>query len=368
MRTANDGKDEVSDQATEWALIIHDDPAAQCQSSFRDWVGKSPHHYHQYLRAWSALQDFIDVEAVRETLTQAFELGDPQHAKRGQYGLLALKVRRVCRPIAYVTLFGVAVVMAISLFVVFPRLFKYSEHRPVLYSKPGLIDLGNRSAVRLSGDPRAEVRALKGGHGVLVTLFRGTGEFSGVHSEADPLRVFAGHTLIDVFGTDFEVRRTQTGTGVMVKDGRVRLSSDCESTSSAAVNREFTHQGPQYREIVLAGGQSAAIPDSECEVLPSVAGQRDSPARQHGTLAPEWLVFNNTTLGDAIGAFNLWNVEQLVVTDPVFANLRVSGRFRTSDPESFVAVLTERLGARATRTKAEDGSVVVKLFGRGSSK
>lgn len=357
MRITDGEKQLVSDRAAEWVLILDNNPSPQTQVRFQEWVTESPQHMEEFLLAAAAFKAFEEVEGIQRKLTQAMELANRPNDRLGSGRSFVSRVRsgvhtltQKARSVTAAAAVGAAIFL----------MLRPADHGGV-YSRAGQVTLGETSFMRLSGEPRAVVHPLEGNLGVQVILLKGAAEFWGTHFGENSLQVFAGHTFMDALGTNFDVRRESAMTVVAVKDGKVRLRSDCESIADANAGRIIIPGGAGLREIVLGPGQSVVIEDQECAGPSQPKGETPPPAQHNATSAPAWLTFDETTVKDAIAAFNRWNVSHLVVSDPVLANRRVYGRFRTSDPETFVTALTQRWGARVTRARGVDGTLTINL-------
>ena len=362
MRITDDGKQRVSDRAAEWVLILDADPSPRNESGFRAWLTESPEHTRQFLLASAAFHEFERVEAIRGQLIKAFELETLADSPAVPDNPPAATFRSAARTHMRPALLGAA-----ALAIVAALLLLRPQQKPTtlagIYSEPGQFSLGNASFMRLSHDPRAVVHPLEGQHGVQVILLRGAAEFWGTHPAENQLQVFAGHTFIDALGTDFDVRRDASITVTAVKEGKVRLRPYCKTTSDLNSDRSIIPRGAQLREIVLGPGQSVEIRDEECDEPSEDNGETVPSSQSNASAGPEWLSFDEVSVKDAITAFNRWNATRLVVSDSVLANRRIGGRFRTSDVESFVAVLRKKWGAKATRTKGVNGTLTITLVG-----
>jgi ferric-dicitrate binding protein FerR (iron transport regulator) len=61
-----------------------------------------------------------------------------------------------------------------------------------------------------------------------------------------------------------------------------------------------------------------------------------------------WLWFTDEPLPQALTEFNRYHRRQLVLVDPRLTALRIGGRFRSSDVDSFVASLERSFDVQAT--------------------
>lgn len=372
MQASSDERTRELEEAADWVLRLDKHRSAECDAEFRRWVIASPTHMAAFLVAKVGFQKVMQLETARHILLRTLAASGaetiPHTLVPASSG--AVTPRRSSRGIAVGVAAAVAGVLAIT--AAWSVLGSWQSSNPAdshrrTYIQPGLVRLGSDSTMLLGEHPRAEVTYLEGGKGARVNLFQGTALFSGRHFDANQLQVIVSHAVIEVLGTEFEVRRDQVVTKVAVKDGSVKVNSDCQLPQAA----EMVHDG---KEIILGRGQSIVIPSESCNG-PSKVSEGSSVATATARLPglaqpqaeapspPEWIAFSATTIGDAVSAFNLRNSgHRLVVSDRALANRRIGGRFRTSDPEGFVDYLIHSLGAQVTRDLAPDGSMVIKLF------
>jgi transmembrane sensor len=69
------------------------------------------------------------------------------------------------------------------------------------------------------------------------------------------------------------------------------------------------------------------------------------------------LVFAATSLAEVADEFNRYNHQQLVISDPAVAAIRISGTFKASNVEAFVRLLKEAYGLKVESTP--DGTLKI---------
>jgi transmembrane sensor len=69
------------------------------------------------------------------------------------------------------------------------------------------------------------------------------------------------------------------------------------------------------------------------------------------------LVFAATTLAEVADEFNRYNHQQLLITDPAVAAIRISGTFKAANVEAFVRLLKEAYGLKVESTA--DGTLKI---------
>lgn len=85
-----------------------------------------------------------------------------------------------------------------------------------------------------------------------------------------------------------------------------------------------------------AGDRLEARPDGLVSVRP--ADMNQVAAWRNGEL-----VFNDTRLADAVAEFNRYTARAITIGDPAVGDYRISGVFRTNDPDRFSSAMSEIL-------------------------
>lgn len=159
-----------------------------------------------------------------------------------------------------------------------------------------------------------------------VWLDRGEAYFEVTHDASRPFVVEAGTRRITVLGTRFSVRRDANGqVQVNVVDGRVQVAP----TGSAA--------GPA--STIVRNDSLVAVGDA---VL--VSHQSDQQTASRLSWRQGRLVLDGMTLAQAAQEFNRYNKRQLVVADPVAAQLRIGGSFNVDNIDGFARLLQQGMG------------------------
>ena len=99
--------------------------------------------------------------------------------------------------------------------------------------------------------------------------------------------------------------------------------------------------------ILLSAGE-------QLTVTAQVASQ-PTPANVGAAIA--WtqrrLVFDETSLQEAVAEFNRYNTRQIVIDDPQLAAYHIRGSFESSDPDRLIQFLRERFGAGVSDSGTE---------------
>jgi transmembrane sensor len=165
-----------------------------------------------------------------------------------------------------------------------------------------------------------------------VWLDRGEAFFEVAHIEGSAFVVHAGQRIITVVGTEFSVRRDGDRVTVAVVKGRVRVEDTTRGESRATIT-------------VTQGDVAIGVGPTTMVVSKPVAVVEDKLAWRDGRL-----VFDGTSLAEVAEDFNRYNRQQLVITDPSVAAIRISGTFKASNAEAFVRLLKEAYGLKVELT------------------
>jgi transmembrane sensor len=165
-----------------------------------------------------------------------------------------------------------------------------------------------------------------------VWLDRGEAFFEVAHIEGTAFVVHAGPRMITVVGTEFSVRRDGEKVTVAVVKGRVRVEDTTRGESSGAT-------------MVTPGDVAIGLGASTLVISKPVAAVEDKLSWRDGRL-----VFNGSSLAEVADDFNRYNRQQLLISDPSVAAIRISGTFKASNVEAFVRLLKEAYGLKVELT------------------
>ena len=178
------------------------------------------------------------------------------------------------------------------------------------------IELNTNSAVRVDiGAGRRQVR-----------LVRGEAFFQIKHDAARPFVVMArGHRITDL-GTKFLVRERADGLEVALMEGRAQVDIGSAGSKSA---------------MLLPGDVAVAKANALMVVRETPRELKSRQAWRQGVL-----IFDHTTLAEAVSEFNRYNRVKLVIADAATAKRRFGGTFPTNDLDDFTGLAQAVLGLR----------------------
>jgi len=279
-----------------------------CGAELEAWLGESQAHMVAYLRAHAAWSRADRLGALRASTNT--EDGSPRPRVLRFFG------RAFAAFVVLVTLGA-----GIAFYLLSPHQATYSTalgaHRSVTLADGSQIEL----------DTDTVVKATLTAHEKTISLDKGEAYFQVKHDASRPFVVVAGdHRLIDL-GTKFLVRRETNDLRVTVLEGRVKL--------------EAAKGDPRHAATLVAGNVAIATANGIWMQKESASQLTDELSWRRGML-----IFDNTTLADAVTEFNRYNREKLVVVGADAERMTIDGRFRTDDVVSFARAVRVLLGLR----------------------
>jgi len=189
------------------------------------------------------------------------------------------------------------------------------------------VTLPDGSVVTLDTDSRLKVAFTPTERG--VHLLRGQALFEVAKAKL-PFAVLARDQRIVAVGTMFNVRLDGERVKVALIEGVIRVRTETKASTAAS--------GPAapVRELVMTAG----------EVL-DAAPLRQTVVRSDTEKIASWktglLMFNDTPLSEAVTEINRYTTRPIAIADASIGSYRVSGVFRSNDPERFSNAMAEIL-------------------------
>jgi transmembrane sensor len=158
-----------------------------------------------------------------------------------------------------------------------------------------------------------------------VWLDRGEAYFEVAHDASRPFVVYAGARKVTVLGTKFLVHREGEGVEVAVVEGRVRVDPVRQPRAKPALLTRG--------ELAIAKGEATMLPPPSIQKVETELSWRDG-----------MLVFDRSTLADAVAEFNRYNRRKLVVEGDAAAKVRIGGSFEAQNIDAFARLLQQAFG------------------------
>jgi transmembrane sensor len=283
----------------------HSNWSEEEQGELDSWLAQSPAHMVAYLRVDSAWGKADRLSALRPPETES---------------LLSRLRPVVLRAAAVFAVIAILGVVAASLV---PR-----APQDRVYTTP----VGGRETVSFADGTQIELntntilRARMNTEQRIVWLEKGEAFFRVKHDRAHPFIVFVGDRRVTDLGTQFVVRREAKKFQVAVVQGRVWFDgSDAQDASQSA--------------LLTPGDVVTATADKMVMRKEAVRDITAELSWQHGVL-----VFNHTSLADAVAQINRYNAAKLTIANEDVAHLQIGGTFRATDPALFARAACTMLG------------------------
>jgi len=161
-----------------------------------------------------------------------------------------------------------------------------------------------------------------------VELLKGQALFEVAHEKRLPFQVYAAGQRITAVGTSFNVRLDGATVKVALLEGVIRVRR--VPLSGAPTN------GPA-RELVMRPGEAAELQPMETTTV------RSTDVDQIASWRSGELVFNETRLADAVAEINRYTAHPIVIANSQIGDFRITGVFRSSDPERFSEAMSQIL-------------------------
>jgi len=226
----------------------------------------------------------------------------------------------------------IAVVAATVLAAVGIGLYITSRYSGDAYATPvggvASIPLKDGSSMTLNTASKARVSLSEKER--LVDLETGEAFFDVAKDPVRPFVVEVGNRRVVAVGTRFSVRRDGTALQVVVTEGTVRVELEADGKGA---------------ELLTAGTVVQTTKDSLLVRKKSVRDAEEVLSWRSG-----YLIFEETSLADAVAEINRYTSQRIVIDDPKLAALRVNGKFRTTHAEDVVELLRRGFGVQARET------------------
>lgn len=175
-----------------------------------------------------------------------------------------------------------------------------------------------------------------------VKLLRGQALFEVAKNKQVPFRVYAGDRRITAVGTVFDVRLDGDTVKVALVEGAVRV---------APVKASVTAGGPAQQVDLTAGEMLEAQ-----RAAPMIVAAAD--VHRAVTWKSGIIEFAGEPLAEAVDEMNRYTEHPIRIGDPSIAGLRVSGVFRTGEPELFARMVSEVVPVAVER--GPNGTTILK--------
>lgn len=177
------------------------------------------------------------------------------------------------------------------------------------------------------------------GHERGVRLVRGQALFEVAHNKRVPFQVYAGDRRVTAVGTMFDVRLDAKRVKVTLVEGVVRVATLTSKPTTAPAQQVTMTAGEELQAGVSAMTVKTADVAAETSWKSGV------------------VVFKAETLARAAAEVNRYTDRPVRLADASLADYRITGVFKTGDPDHFAQAVTEILPVRVE--PQTDGSLLL---------
>ena len=202
-----------------------------------------------------------------------------------------------------------------------------------------------------------------------VRLVRGEAHFSVAKDPAREFIVEADGVAVRAIGTAFNVRLDGKSVEILVTEGTVQVAPPVVPTRAIAVQQSAAALPGPRGPTTLTAGQRTVVPAAATANATAIVVETLAAADIDRALSWQTsrLSFDATPLSEVVTRFNRYSAGQkgaphLTVRDAQLGALRISGRIRSDDIESFVEALESSFGVVADRRA--DGEIVLRRSDR----
>lgn len=314
----------INREASDWVAKYDQGITAEEQDAFFDWLAESPSHSEAFNRrqiVWKEMNVLADWR--------------PEHSTEPNPDLLAVSRKR-SKLIGLRIVGAVAAILMIGLFLgEFIENSKQGESFLLASGESAQFYehhvLEDGSTIELNRGAQVSVRFRKDKR--VIDLLSGEAHFTVAKDARRPFVVRARGTVVQAVGTAFNVLLDSEEVEVIVTEGRVLVNPSIATTRESIV----VESEPLVRKL-SAGQRSVVSLNSEIQP-PLVEEFPLENLERRLAWKNEMLEFTDAPLSEVILEFNRRNHTQLVIGDPVLAELPVTAAFRPNKLDEFVELL-----------------------------
>lgn len=337
----------VTQIAADWALRQERQEMNEAEwAEFDQWIKEDPAHgeaFEDVLWALGAAQRHASDEDIGKIRTAALQARKSSHGKMFGWGGVAGALAASLALFLLWTgspdeLSPGSTGPSIAQQDVAPKSASYST---AIGEKSEII-LPDGSTATLDTD--SELRVAYNDTERAVYLLRGQALFDVEQDKNIPFQVYANEQRITAIGTIFNVRLEGEAIKVSLVEGVVRVSDQ-------SIEDGETASGLQ-KDLVMRAGEVLEITPQQSQIFVN-ANVGSVASWKGGTL-----VFDDTRLSDAVAEINRYTTKPIAIADSNVGAHRITGVFKTNDPEYFSRAMTEIFPIEMSRSA--DGSPVLR--------
>ncbi|MDI1319528.1 MAG: FecR domain-containing protein [bacterium] len=345
----------IETAAADWVTRADAGLTREEQQIFQDWLSGDPRHadaFDRFTEAWSVFDRVQERGAASVILDQLAVRTRQRKARRVQAGVAA----------------GLALAAGLFYFqwrVAAPGRGLPTQPSAVAQVAPApaydpIRKLPDGSIVELNAGAEIEVRYSATER--RVKLVKGEAFFRVEKNKDRPFYVESNGVVVRAVGTAFAVQMQPTAVEVVVKEGAVDVGR-ISATGTTDGNPVRVEAGKKVRFALIrlrpaiARTVNGPVP-AEAEALSQPQEMNDDQMNARLAWRLPRLEFEGMALAEAVALMNRHNRLQLRIEGKGFGEFRVTGNYRSDNPEGFVRMLEEI--EVATSVRNGDGEIVLR--------
>ena len=381
---ASDRRRRVTEEAAEWWVLLQGDVSRPQREQYVNWLRESSVHVAEMLRIGQihgALEQFqrwpgIPTDGSRDHDGSIVTLHTDERRTTARRSTSERTPRRLGMvwiiAAAMLLITGIATVLVLS------------ERAGVIQTERGErreVALVDGSVLQV--DPETRLRVDYEQRTRRVFLEHGRALFHVAKNAQRPFLVESNDTTVRAVGTAFAVEQQNESTVVTVAEGKVAVFAGHPPMAAAPISSPPS-ESAEFHDKVAPGDRLPSTVSASSGTFPRAPSGAAAPtiyltANQQVTMSRSgnaeslhavdsgrtlaWadgrLIFENTSVGDAIRQFNRYNRVQIIVNDIDLARRPISGVFSAADPESFAAFIQSVARVRITSGEGADITIDV---------
>ena len=336
--------DDVEKTAADWVTRCDAGLTAAEQQIFQDWLSADARHADAFDRlseTWAMFDRAQQTGAVSAVLDRLEQRTRRRRSRRVQAGVAAGLA--LCAGLLY---FGLRA----------PAGPAGAEPGPTPPAPRVAFDpirkLPDGSIVELKEG--AEIEVAYSAEARRVRMVRGEAYFRVEKDKSRPFYVEANGVQVRAVGTAFSVQMQAAAVEVVVKEGAVDVGHTSPASNDPGPVRVDAGKRIVMPLIRLRPAQRASTPTPAADsaahsepVQPVTMTEQEMETRLSWRLPR--LEFEGMPLAEAVALLNRHNALQISLADPAIGALRISGNFRSDNPEGFIRIAEQSLELAAVR-------------------
>lgn len=337
---------EIESAAADWITRSDAGLTAQEQQVFQDWLARDPRHaaaFDRLFQTWSVFDRVQDSGAISAVLDGLARRGQQRRARRLRTAAAAAVM--LLAGLVYTQWPAASAPAA-------PALAAASASDPVRRLPDGSVvelNAGAEISVHYEADARR------------VTLVKGEAFFRVAKDPARPFYVEAHGVVVRAVGTAFSVQMKSSAVEIFVKEGAVDVGRTVNSAAAPDPAAVRVNAGKRFVALIKlvpaarpGPAPAAAVPEPPAEPQTVTEEEMDRRLAWRDTR----LEFNGTTLAEAAERLNRQNFTRILIEDEAVGRQRVTGYFRSDNPEGFVRMVEDTFALKAEIR--EDHTIVLR--------